>query len=92
MPLQIEYYTNPENMNEWLTEGVHPPEYKEAVIDYVLDYGRRSPAYYLRNWEEINNAISQGLSNFWLGKEDAQIATDRIAETITPLLKGRFDR
>ncbi|MGI6567597.1 MAG: ABC transporter substrate-binding protein [Limnochordia bacterium] len=92
MPLGMEYYTEPEKINEWLTEGVHPPEYKEAVIDYVLDYGRRAPSYYMRNWEEITSAISQGLSNFWLGKEDAQTAADRVAETVKPLLQGRFDR
>ncbi len=92
MPLQTEYYTDPEKMNEWLTEGIHPPEYKEAVIDYVLEYGRRTPAYYLRNWEEIYRAINQGMANFWLGKEDAQTATDAVAETIAPLLQGRYDR
>jgi multiple sugar transport system substrate-binding protein len=92
MPLQTEYYTNPEKMNEWLTEGVHPPEYKEAIIDYVLENGRRAPAYYMRNWEEIDRAIGQWFSNFWLGKEDAQTAANRVAETITPLLQGRYDR
>lgn len=92
MPLQTEYYTDPEKMDIWLTDGVHPPEYKEAVIDYALDYGRRSPTYYLRNWPEIDQAIGQGLSNFWLGREDAQTATDRIAAEIAPLMEGRYDR
>ena len=92
MPLQTEYYTNPDKMNEWLTDGVHPPEYKEAAIDYTLEYGRRSPSYYLRSWEEVSSAISQGFSNFWLGKEDAQTAADGVAETIAPLLVGRYDR
>ena len=27
-------------IQKWLTPGIHPPEYKEAVIDYLLEYGR----------------------------------------------------
>jgi len=92
MPLQTEYYTDPEKMDEWLTEGVHPPEYKEAVIDYLLHYGRPSPVYYLRNWTEISRTISQGLSNFWLGRESAADATRRVAEEVRPLMQGRWDR
>lgn len=92
MPLQTEYYTDPDMMAIWLKEGVHPPEYKEAVIDYLRDYGYRSPTYYTRNWAEINRAISQGLSNFWLGREDAQTAADRVAKEMAPLLEGRYDK
>lgn len=92
MPLQVEYYTDPEKMQEWLTEGVHPPEYKEAVIDYLLEYGRAAPPYYIRNWPEISRTISQGLSNFWLGRESAAEATRRVAEEVRPLLQGRWDR
>lgn len=91
MPLQTEYYTDPAKMDEWITDGVHPPEYKEAVIDYVLNHGRQSPAYYMKNWSEIERAISQGMANFWLGKESAQEAADRVAKEIAPLLQGKYN-
>jgi multiple sugar transport system substrate-binding protein len=92
MPLQKWYYTNPKYMEQWLDPDVHPPEYKPAVIDYLLKYGRRSPSYYLRNWGKIRDIMYQELSNVWLGKVSAKVACDNIANKIKPLLVGRYDK
>ena len=64
MPLQVEYYTDPEKMQEWLTRGSPSAEYKEAVIDYLLEYGRAAPSYYIRNWPEISRTIMIAESTF----------------------------
>src|SRR5699024_2436220 len=37
MPVHEKYYTDPDYMDIWLNDDVHPKEYKEAVIDYTLD-------------------------------------------------------
>lgn len=92
MPLQKWYYTNPKYTAQWLDPEVHPPEYKPAVIDYLLKYGRRSPSYYLRNWGKISDIMYQELSNVWLGKVSAKTACDNIANKIKPLLVGRYDK
>lgn len=92
MPLQTKWYTDPNLLKRWITAGVHPPEYKEAVVDYVLKYASRAPSYYLRNWPKIDTAIYQGLSKVFLGQETAETACKRIAKEIKPLLKGSYDK
>jgi multiple sugar transport system substrate-binding protein len=92
MPLQTKWYKEPDLLERWIDPETHPPEYKEAVVDYLLKYGSQYPAYYIENWDEIQRMIEQGFSNLWLGKEDAKTAARRIAEELKPLLQGRTDR
>ncbi|HRU33319.1 MAG TPA: sugar ABC transporter substrate-binding protein, partial [bacterium] len=83
---------DPKYREKWLDPDVHPKEYKPAVIDYLLKYGRRAPSYYLRNWGKISDIMYQELSNVWLGKISAKTACVSIATKIKPLLTGRYDR
>ena len=53
MDASSEMGREPEYLEKWLTPGIHPPEYKEAVIDYLLEWGKQSPAYYFKNWTII---------------------------------------
>ncbi len=92
MPLQIWWYTEEEYLEKWLTPGIHPPEYKEAVIDYLLEYGRRSPAYYLRDWFLIYDIFYQEMDGVFSGRLTAEEACKNVAEKIEPHLKGRYDR
>jgi len=92
MPLQTKWYKNPDLLERWIDPKTHPPEYKKAVVDYLLKYGSQYPAYYIENWDEIQRTIQQGLSNLWLGKEDVRTATHKVAEELRPLLKGRTDQ
>ena len=92
MPLQIWWYKDPKYLEKWLDPKVHPPEYKEAVIDYLLNYGRRAPSYYLRNWNKIADIMYQEVGNILYGKVTAQEACDSMAKKIAPLLQGRYDK
>ncbi|MCS7232133.1 MAG: sugar ABC transporter substrate-binding protein [Elusimicrobiota bacterium] len=93
MPIQKWWYTDPEYIKKWIGDtGIHPPEYKEAVIDYTLKYAKPVPVYYLRNFDKINDIMYQELSSAFLGKVSVQSACDEIAKKIAPLLKGRYDR
>jgi len=92
MPIQKWWYTDPEYIKKWIGDtGIHPPEYKEAVIDYTIKYSEPAPVYYLRNFDKINDIMYQELSNAFLGKISVQKACDEIAKKITPFLIGRYD-
>jgi len=92
MPLQKKWYTEPEYIEKWLTPGIHPPEYKEAVIDYALQYGKVSSENYLRNYRIIADIMYQEFELLFSGKVAAKEVCENVAKKIEPYLKGRYDR
>jgi multiple sugar transport system substrate-binding protein len=92
MPLEEKYYTNQESIDLWTKNDAHPAEYKEAVIDYTLQYSTRSPSYSLKNYSEIDPKISSALDKIWTNKEPAQKVLDDLAKVIQPLLQGKYDK
>ena len=92
MPLQTRWYKDPGLLAKWIDPKTHPPEYKQAVVDYLLKYQSQYPSFYIENWDEIQRVIIQDLSNLWLGKEDAKTAAHKMAADLKPLLKGRTDK
>ncbi len=92
MPLQKKWYTEPEYIEKWLTPGIHPPEYKEAVIDYLLEYGRRDPGDYMRNWDMVEDIMFHEMDGVFSGRLTAEEACKNVAKRIEPHLQGRVDR
>lgn len=94
MPLQKAYYTEPEKTAEWLDgqEGVYPPEARDVLIDYTLNYTPyQPPAYWLKNYGQIENeALTPAFEQLWNGSLTAQAAMDQAAEKAKPLLEGRW--
>ena len=89
MPLQERYYTDPQAIDSWIANEVHPPEYKTAAVDYMLNHSVTSPIF-IRDWATINSRLEQGLDPVWTGDKSAQQALDDLEKEIQPLLKGRF--
>ena len=92
MPLQKKWYTEQEYIEKWLTPGIHPPEYKEAVIDYTLRYSRNTPENYVTNWDMIADIMYQEFDLLFSGKISAEEACKNVAKKIEPYLEGRGDR
>lgn len=90
MPLELKYYTDPEYIKSWTDNEAHPPEYKEAVMDYTLEYAVPSPSYSLRNWAAIDTNLGAGLDLIWTNDKPAQEALDELADIINPLLQGKY--
>ena len=94
MPLQEAYYTDPEITDEWLEgeEGVYPPESREVLTDYTLNYTPyQPPVYWLKNAGQIDSEVmTPTLELLWSGKLSAQEAMDQAAEKIAPMLDGRW--
>ncbi len=91
MPIERKYYEQSEYTDIWLNEDVHPPEYKEAVIDFALD-AKPSPVLSMKNWVEIVNEIESGLENVWLGNQEVESALEEMKQNVQPLLEGRYPR
>ena len=94
MPLQESYYTDPGRTAEWLDaeEGVYPPEARDVLVDYTLNYTpSQPPTYWLKNYAQIESeALNPALERLWNGQLDAQAAMDQAVEAAAPLMQGRW--
>jgi multiple sugar transport system substrate-binding protein len=90
MPLELKYYTEEKYIKQWTDNDAHPPEFKEAVIDYALYYSVPAPTYRLRNWSVIYPRISESLDLIWTNKKRAQEVLDELKRTVEPLLQGKY--
>ncbi len=94
MPLQLEYYTNPEKTAEWLDAipGVYPPEARDVLIDYTLNNTPyQPPAYWLKNIGQIlSEAVDPAMSLLWAGEATAQEAMDQAVAASQGLMEGRY--
>ena len=94
MPLQLEYYTDPEKTAEWLDgiEGVYPPEARDVLIDYTLNNTPYQPhTYWLKNSSQIfSEAVDPAMTLLWTGEASAQEAMDQAVANSQGLMQGRW--
>jgi multiple sugar transport system substrate-binding protein len=93
MPLQNTYYTDPDKMKLWLDNAAHPAEAKPTFTDYVVNYSRPLPSYYLRNYAAVlDAAIRPALDKIWNNEAPAVAALKEAVQTAGPLMQGRWDK
>jgi multiple sugar transport system substrate-binding protein len=90
MPLEMKYYTDQEYIDKWTKNDAHPPEFKQAVIDYTVNNAVPGPSYGLKNWAAIDPKIGAALDLIWTNKKSAKEALDEMEKTVQPLLKGKY--
>lgn len=90
MPLEKKYYTDEKYIKMWTDNKAHPPEYKDAVIDYTLNYAVPSPTYTIKNWNQISDAMNAKLDLIWLNKKPVKEVLDEIKDKVTPMLKRQI--
>ncbi|MDQ8736347.1 sugar ABC transporter substrate-binding protein [Paenibacillus sp. LHD-38] len=91
MPLEEAYYNEPAKIDSWIKNDAHPAEYKEAVIDYTLNFAGRSPSYSLKNFVEIEPKINAALDKIWTNKDPAEKVLKDMEKEVQPLLQGKYD-
>ena len=92
-PLQKSYYTAPDKMKLWLDNAVHPAEAKPTFTDYIANYSRPLPSYYLRNYAAVlDAAIRPALDKIWNNQATAAEALKEAVQAAGPLMQGRWDR
>lgn len=93
MPLQKEYYTEPDKMKLWLDNPAHPVEAHPAFTDYVVNHSRQLPSYFVRNYAQVlDKAIRPAIQRIWNNEATAAEALRQAVIDGEPLLQGRWDR
>ena len=93
MPLQKTYYTEPAKMKLWLDNAAHPTEARPTFTDYIVNYSRPLPSYYLRNYAAVlDEAIRPALDKIWNNQAPAADALREAVRAAAPLMQGRWDR
>lgn len=72
MPINKEYYTDESMMKYWIDNAAHPPEYKQAVVDYALCCSHVEPAMNVKNFGVVyDELIGPQLEQVWSGERPA---------------------
>lgn len=84
MPNEEKWFTEPDLVKKWVDNPYHPAEYKEAAIDYGLNYVQQSSGFYWEDDMKASSIIWPALDQLWLGKKTAE---DVVKNDIMPKLK-----
>lgn len=90
MPGLQEYYNDEGAIKKWLSDDVHPEEYRTAVVDYMRDHGKADYHKWLKNQAEIDNRLVPGLDALAQNELNAEEALAGLKDEIQPLLKGAY--
>ena len=93
MPTLKKWYTDPKLVEKWVdaNPAAHPPGFKDAMMNQLLQNGIPQPLYYMKNSARIVPMVVAGLDPVWLGKKTAAEALKEIEEKVRPEIKGRYD-
>ena len=73
-PVNEIWYTDAELQDRWMTEGVHPAGYKDAVIDGTLNYMVPTGYFHVGCYNELNSLWKSVRDSIWLGETTAEEA------------------
>lgn len=86
MPTEEKYYVDEAAIKSWTDNPAHPPEFRQAGIEYSRGYAVKSPSTAIKNWPDINAKLAPALDLIWTNKNTAQEALDALEKDIQPLL------
>jgi len=90
MPVELKYYEDPQLIESWTNGGVHPPEFKTAAMDYLLNNAVISPSASLKNWPDIKTKMQPALDKIFTNAQPVQEVLDELAADLQPLLQGKY--
>jgi multiple sugar transport system substrate-binding protein len=77
-PVTEEWYTNEELIDRWIVDGVHPAHYRDAVIDYTMNYLKPTSYFRVGCFSQIENLFLPALDTAVLGTSTAQQSIDSV--------------
>ncbi|HEY4688137.1 MAG TPA: sugar ABC transporter substrate-binding protein [Anaerolineae bacterium] len=93
MPLQKSYYTDPASVAAWIDNPAHPPESRDAIVNYTLCCVVRTPHYYVKNFGQIAEEVIQpAIDRVWANDINAAEALRQAVQDAAPLMAGRWDQ
>jgi len=91
MPTMKKFYTDPALLAKWAgPDAAHPPGFKGAMMDMVLNHSRPSITYYVKNFGKLDSMVSAALDPVWQGEQTAEQAMKELEPKITPEIQGRY--
>ncbi len=90
MPVDEKYFTDETALATWINPDVHPPEFKTAAIDYMINNSVTGYAERLKNATAINEVVTPALQQIELGTRPAADVLNELAAKVEPLLQGWY--
>ncbi len=90
LPLDMKYYTEPEDIAFWTDNENHPPEFRTAVMDYLQTNTVTSFVQTLRNMSRIRDVLFPAIEVIQQGHESAADVCTSLRDKIQPLLAGAY--
>lgn len=90
MPAEKKYYTEPDAIASWIDNENHPSNYKTAVADMAMNNAVTFPSYRLKNFSEIDLAITNTLTSMFTQKTDIAAECKKLATSVNGLMKGVY--
>ncbi len=89
MPTDTAYYTDETLIASWADNDVHPAEFRDAAINYVMNYSVLGPIV-IRGWTSMSPRLDSHLDKLWSNDSTAQEVLDAAAAELQPMLNGRY--
>lgn len=92
MPYTKSWYSDPELNAKWMEgNAAHPPAYKTAIAEQILERSVLAPTFYVKNYGSINAIVTPALDQVWTGEKTAEQALNEVADNAQAEVKGRYD-
>lgn len=91
MPVEEKYYTDEALISTWVTDGVHPSNYRTAVIAPTLADPVPYPSYRIKNFTgTIGTTINNSLTAMFTKETDIAAAAQKLASDIEAQMQGTY--
>ncbi len=92
MPQLTNWYEDPQLIDKWASEELpgRPQGFQDAVMRATFENAEPSPENNVRNFVEIDAAVTAALDQVWLGTKTAEQALKEAESKIKPLIQGTY--
>jgi multiple sugar transport system substrate-binding protein len=92
MPQLKHWYEDPKLVDSWANEEIpgRPAGFQDAVMRSTYEHAEPSAENNVRNFVEIDAAVTAGLDQVWLGTKTAAEAMKEVEAKVKPLVKGTY--
>lgn len=93
MPTMKKWYTDKGLVAKWVDSNpaAHPPGFKDAMMNQLMENGVPQPQYYLKNVAKLYPIVTTSWDQVWLGKKTAVEALSDMEPKAKKEFKGRYD-
>lgn len=92
VPQLTKWYEDPALIDKWANESLpgRPKGFQDAVMRATFEHAEPSPENNVRNFVEIDAAVTAALDQVWLGTKTADQAMKDVEAQVKPLVQGTY--